>query len=338
MKFVLCHRMPISAREDVVPLNRRVFSTSRTSFITLGKHISHYLAMVVLATALLLLGTSFVLGGTTSSPPAHASGEKSRMRWHFQPIPEGDLYPVYIADPHHSSISVQLISFERTEIFDSGNNRFGLKLGGRFGLFRVHPADSPERGLQVGIEAGFIGQFDNDNSQDNIGWDGIYGLLFSLRANEVLALKFGALHTSSHIGDEYAERTGRRRINYTREEFLVGVSGEISERWRIYGEAAYGYRLRTKTVQKPGRVQLGVEYESSPVLWKDRVGWYAAADGSAYEERNWDINFSVQTGFAMRNNERTWRLGVEYYDGRSVMGEFFQDDERSIALGLWLSL
>ena len=287
---------------------------------------------------LLLLGTGGVLGGADRVPAANDGGEESGERWRFQPIPEGDLYPLYIADPHHSGFMLQLMSFERTEIFDSGKNRFGLKLGGRFGLFRVHPAGAPERGLQVSLEAGFLGQFDRANSQDNIGWDGIYGLIFSLRTSEALAFRFGVHHTSSHVGDEYAERTGRLRINYTREEFLAGISGELGDRWRVYGEAAYGYILRTEPIQEPGRAQLGVEYESAPLLWNNRVGWYATADGSAYEERDWDINVSVQAGFAMRTNERTWRFGVEHYDGRSLIGEFFQDDERYTALGLWLSL
>lgn len=288
--------------------------------------------------ALLLTGMSGAPGGTEGVPEADDGSEESGGRWRFQPIPEGDLYPLYIADPHNTVFMVQLMSFERTEIFDSGRDRFGLKLGGRFGLFRLHPAGAPERGLQVGIEAGFIGQFDNDHSQDNIGWDGIYGLIFTLRTSEILAFRFGVLHTSSHLGDEYAERTGRLRLNYTRGEFLAGISGEIGDRWRIYGEAAHGYELRTEAIQDPGRVQLGVEYQSLPMLWRDTVSWYAAADGSAFQERDWDINVTVQAGFRMRANERTWRLGVEYYDGRSLLGEFFQDDERHTALGLWLSL
>ena len=287
---------------------------------------------------LLLLGTGDLLGGADRAPAANDGDEESGERWGFQPFPEGDLYPVYIADPHHSGFMMQLMSFERVEIFDSGKDRFGLKLGGRFGLLRVHPAGAPERGLQVSLEAGFLGQFDIDNSQDNIGWDGVYGLIFSLRMNEILAFRFGVHHTSSHVGDEYAERTGRLRINYTREEFLAGVSGEIGDRWRVYGEAAYGYELRTEAIQEPGRVQLGAEYESAPMVWNNRVSWYAATDGSAYEERDWDINISVQAGFAMRTNGRTWRFGIEHYDGRSLIGEFFQNDERYTALGLWLNL
>ena len=32
------------------------------------------------------------------------------------------------------------------------------------------------------------------------------------------------------------------------------------------------------------------------------------------------------------------RLGVEYRDGRSVMGEFFQHHETYVAFGLWIEL
>ena len=300
--------------------------------------MSHNGSRIACCVVLLLLGTGGALGGADRAPAADDCIEESGERWSSRPFPEGDLYPLYIADPHHSGFMVQLMSFERTEIFDSGKARYGLKLGGRFGLFRVQPAGAPERGLQVSLEAGFLGQFDRDHSQDNIGWDGIYGLIFSLRTSEDLAFRFGVHHTSSHVGDEYAERTGRLRINYTREEFLAGISGEVGDRWRVYGEAAYGYDLSTEATQEPGRAQLGAEYESAPILGDNTVGWYAAADGSAYEERDWDINISVQAGFAMRTNERTWRFGIEHYDGRSLIGEFYQNDERYTALGLWLNL
>jgi hypothetical protein len=33
-----------------------------------------------------------------------------------------------------------------------------------------------------------------------------------------------------------------------------------------------------------------------------------------------------------------WRVGFEYYDGRSPIGEFFQYRERHLAFGLWIDL
>ncbi|MEE8137907.1 MAG: hypothetical protein V3T81_03405 [Thermoanaerobaculia bacterium] len=87
-------------------------------------------------------------------------------------FPSTDLYPFYLADPHAHRFGVQLLSVSEPGIADSGSSRFALQLGGRFGVLRVHPQGRPDRGWQLGIEVGFYGQFDNDHSQDNIGWDG----------------------------------------------------------------------------------------------------------------------------------------------------------------------
>ena len=50
--------------------------------------------------------------------------------------------------------------------------------------------------------------------------------------------------------------------------------------------------------------------------------------------------FHVQyhPGIVYVQDERRWRFGIEYYDGRAQLGEFFQDDERYISIGLWLDL
>ena len=258
--------------------------------------------------------------------------------WTFDLAPTGDVYSPYIADPTRAGFAVQLISFSNSEIADAGDDRWGLKLGGRFGLFRIHPRNEPDRGFQLSIEAGFKGQFDRDHSLDNIGWDGIYGLIATYRRGNRLAYKLGALHTSAHVGDEHQERTGRQRIEYTRTELLAGASRSVGKRWRVYGEAGWACELRTPELQDRGRVQLGLEYESAPVLWKGRIGWYAAADASVFEERDWEVSTTVQAGFKVRTPARFWRLGLEYYDGRSWMAEYFQDDERYLSAGLWLDL
>ena len=64
-------------------------------------------------------------------------------------------------------------------------------------------------------------------------------------------------HLSSHVGDEYAERTGRRRIAYTRNELAGGISERIGERWRAYGEIGWGYSKKNDNLQEPGRLQGG---------------------------------------------------------------------------------
>lgn len=269
-------------------------------------------------TLALLFGTFLVLTGrAAAAEPA------------FQMFPASNLYPGYVADPRRPEFGVSVLAVPDPEIFDSGDRRFGLKLGGRFGLLRY-------RRVQLDIEAGFVGQFDIEHSLDNIGWDGIYGFLLSSGVGRGVSVQIGGKHISSHVGDEYAERTGRRRIDYTREELAAGVAWAFSPGWRTYAEAGWAFDPRENVGQEAGRLQLGLEHEA-PGSLGGRVGWYAAADLGALEERGWQVDPTLQAGFLIPSGDRLWRAGLGYHDGTVPLGEFFRVDERYLVLGLWLS-
>ena len=252
-------------------------------------------------------------------------------------FPVDDPYRDGIAGPYGRRFAVTWVDLEQTDIPDTGGRLFGLHAGGRFGLVRVHPRGRPERGWQLGVEAGFYGQFDIERSYDSVGWDGFYGLVLTAAVAEAWAVKLGVLHTSSHLGDEYAERTGRARIGYTREELLVGVSRGVGDRLRARVEGGWAYDLRNEELQEPGRLALGLEYLAAETLWR-RMGWYAAVEGSAFAERDWRVDWSLDVGLLLSPWPRRWRLGLQSYDGRAPLGEFFQNDQRSLTLGLWLDL
>jgi hypothetical protein len=260
--------------------------------------------------------------------------------WSLTLSPETELYPRSIADPRRPGLAVTYGHYIRSEIPDAGNSRLSIRMGGSYGLLRLHPSGEPGRGLQLDAAANFLGQFDLDHSLDNIGWDGLYGLFFTWADGGGWALKFGAHHDSSHVGDEYAERIGRRRVGYTREETVLGVSRAFSRHWRLYGEAGRAYHRSNKELMDLWRGQLGLEYESPRRLWNGRMGWYAAADCSFFQENDWRGNIALQLGLVIPQEDigRRYRFGVEYYRGRSVIGEFFQNDEASISVGFWWDL
>jgi hypothetical protein len=253
-------------------------------------------------------------------------------------LPTDRLYLPYVADPHRLGFAIQALFLTDTDVAESGSPRIGLKTGGRFGIVRFNPDGRSDRALQFSIEGGFDSQFDTDHSLDNIGWDGNYGLILSKRLRSDLVCMLGLLHTSSHVGDEYTERIGRERIGYTREEIAAGMSWNAGDDYRFYAESAWGHELRIPEVQDPGRIQLGFEYEASAHPAPDRPRWYAAADLSAMEERDWHIDTSLQSGIVRRVDGRTWRFGIERYDGRVPIGEFFQDTELYYALGVWIDI
>ncbi|HWM93902.1 MAG TPA: DUF1207 domain-containing protein [Thermoanaerobaculia bacterium] len=274
----------------------------------------------------LLLGTGVLLSSAAQAD--------------FRMFPSSNLYPGYVADPRRPGFGVAVLGFPDPQIPDSGDRRVGLKLGGRFGLVRIHPAGDPESGWQVDIEAGFTGQFDIEHSLDNIGWDGTYGFLLSSSLSDRLSVQVGSKHISSHVGDEYAERTGRRRIGYTREEVVAGAAWLIanlgSNRWRTYGELGWGFKTKDEIGQERGRLQLGLEHEA-PGSLSSRLGWYAALDLGAFEERNWQVDPTLQLGLLVPAGDRRWRVGIEVHDGSVPIGEFYRVDETWLTLGLWLA-
>ncbi len=275
-----------------------------------------------------LLGLLFLAG------PAAAEAEGGREIVVF---PADNLYPLYIADPHSPASGILIQSFTSTGIEQAGDQRVFLKLGGRFGLLRWQPRKPGGRAWQLNLDAGLDAQFDIDNSLDNIGWDGNFGLsATTARQGGTVAWKLGILHTSAHIGDEWIERTGRERIGYTRTEALGGISARLTPRWRTYFEAGWGYDLNSDEME-PGRLQAGLDYRAPGRFWAGIGGWYAAVDLSSWEERDWRLDAGLQGGLILSGG-RTWRVGVQYWDGRVPLGEFFQHTESNFTLGLWAEL
>lgn len=248
-------------------------------------------------------------------------------------FPAGDVFPVYVADPHRPTNAIVPHFYLRQSLTDASSPRAWLSAGGRFGILRIGTGAPGGRAWQVGIEAGLDALFDSQHKSENLGWDGNYGLTLTTAAGSPWAFKIAILHVSAHLGDEHAERTGRARLNYTREEVAVGAAYGLGPRWRVYGELAGAY-IRSGVGQEPWRLQAGLEYEAAPRLWGGRFAWYAAGDFASWEERRWRLDSTLQVGIVTRSNGHTYRLLIEYLDGRPPLGEFFRDEEASLGLGL----
>lgn len=254
-------------------------------------------------------------------------------------FPAEMLYPPYLADPRSPEFAVAVVAVPEPGVPESGEQRFQLELGGRFGLLRLTPAKRPALALQLDIEAGFLGQFDIDHSLDNLGWDGTYALLAALRPTDRLALQVGTKHISSHVGDEYAERTGRRRRDWTREEATLGVRWQTAPGWELYAEGGWDFGPEKAIGQRPARVEAGVEHERPRSVGSGgRVGWYAAADVALWEEHAWQPDATLQLGLLVPSGERRWRVGLELRDGMVPIGELSNHRETSLAAALRLGV
>jgi hypothetical protein len=254
--------------------------------------------------------------------------ENRKIGW----FPPNDFYPRYIADSLRPQNALTIQWLSDTEIPETGAQRFGLRLGGTFGIYRWHPEGEPDRGWQLDFEGGFAGSFDITWSWDNTGWDGFYGLVLSRMVTPNFGFRIGSQHDSSHIGDEYSERTGRKRIRYTREEAIVGVSWKVRPYVTTYAELGVGNGIAGSITS---RVQAGVQFVSEPRYWKGRASRFAAFDLRTYEETDWSTRVTAQIGFAVPVGDRgaNHRVALEWATGRSVMGQFLWEKETYFSVG-----
>jgi Protein of unknown function (DUF1207) len=269
-----------------------------------------------------------------SSVPTSGAPSGREVQW----LPSGHLYQPYVADPRRVSFGVQVLHCPKTAIPAAGNQRVDLKNGGELALLRIHPRGRDDRGWEAALLGGFQGQFDIDHQLDNIGWDGWYGLLVAAVPFDRLSVRLGWLHDSSHVGDEYAERTGRRRIGYTRQEWIIGASWLTGRGLRLYGELGYATQMSNEELQEPTRLQAGLEWHPAKRVEGRYRGWYGAADLSSMQERDWKVDTSVQAGYRIDSGNRIWRFGIDWYNGRPPIGEFFQHTEQYIGLGMWIDV
>ena len=256
----------------------------------------------------------------------------------FELFPAGDVFPVFVADPHRPTNSIQVGFYADSEIPTARSPRPLLSAGGRFGMLRFESAGATRRSWQISIEAGLDTVFDSQNKLDAIGWDGNYGLTVTTASPASrLALKVAVQHVSAHLGDEYQDRTGVQRLNYTREELAFGAAWRFSPRWRGYGEIGIAYRQGNEELE-PWRLQMGAERESRPTLWGGRFATYVAADFSSMQERLWRLDTTLQGGLVTRSNGRTVRLFLELHDGRPTIGEFYKISETVITIAFKIDL
>jgi hypothetical protein len=145
------------------------------------------------------------------------------------------------------------------------------------------------------------------------------------------------MHVSAHLGDEYQDRTGRQRINYTREEFALGAAWRLARRSRAYGEIGVAYITRSE-IQEPLRLQGGIEHEGAPRFLRNQFAWYAAADFSSLQERDWRLDSALEGGLVKWTNGRAYRIGIGYLNGRPTLGEFAQVSEGFVSLFLKIDM
>lgn len=151
--------------------------------------------------------------------------------------------------------------------------------------------------------------------------------------------KIGYEHTSTHLGDETLVRTGRQPIEYVRDEVAFGLGRWLcGDTLRVYGQAGWAFFVNGPDDASPFRFDVGFEWYRRQVTGF-RGQPFAAGNVEFNGMSDYEPTLSLQAGWQWRDPGRRLaqtRVFVQYYTGRSVYGQFYQDQEDWVGIGLAL--
>lgn len=243
-----------------------------------------------------------------------------------QALPSGLLYKSYLAGEKESRFALQTLN-------ETGRgNIWEVALGGRVGIYRngTVGAVNPE-GFQMDLEGAVFPRLDLEQAQDVDAIDFRFGVPLTWREGP-LAYKFGYYHISSHLGDELMIKDpGLERVNYVRDALIFGTSYDVTRDSRVYGEVAYAWHHSGGA--RPLEFQFGAEY--SPA--RSGRAMFAASNVHLRQNKSFDSSINLEAGWQWRGEEsqHLFRVGGQYYYGKSMQYEFFDKSEQLVGFGMW---
>lgn len=249
--------------------------------------------------------------------------------WMLELLPDRPLYGSYLAGPKEPRLGTAwLHEADRGWVWDS-------TIGGRVGIVRLGTTNPfwPE-GWQLDVEGAAFPRLDLEHESDLDSADFRVGVPLTWRQG-AWQMKFGYVHVSSHLGDEFLDRhPGFERRGFSRDALVWGLGYFPTEDLRLYGEAGYGFA--TSGGNEPWEFQLGFDYAPAHPTGV-RGAPFLAMNAHLRKEFDFGGSFNAMTGWAWRGDKsgRLLRVGLQYFNGKTGQFEFFDESEELIGLGIW---
>ena len=261
-------------------------------------------------------------------------------------FPQDQIFCPVLADPKEARSFVSFLRGTFRSLDDpsgEGTDIGSVGLGDSFGLVRWG-GPSPGEGVQLDVVGSIFAQFNlAAPSNDLINADYIIGVPITFRRSG-FSTRVTLYHQSSHLGDEYllrAEDIQRENLSFESVELLL--SQEIGP-LRVYGGGERIFR-REPDALAAKLFHGGVELRTGRAGPGQLVG---AVDVKATERTTgrhaWSRAISGRVGLeALRSGPgghpgRLVTLMLEFYNGPSPYGQFFQDDISYVGVGLHFGL
>jgi hypothetical protein len=254
--------------------------------------------------------------------------DEDNMEW--QILPTGLMYRSYLAGNREPRMGSELVR-ERNHGW-----LWNATVGGRAGILRYGTNDAiTPQGWQLDIEGAAFPRLDLEHEEDLMCSDFRGGLL-STERHGLSESKFGYYHLSSHLGDEYMLRNPlarATRLNYSRDCLIWGTACYPAPSLREYFEV--GWAFHEDGGASPWEFQFGFDYSSLEPTGICGAPFFAI-NAHLRQENDFGGNMTVQTGWQWRGHDgHLLRTGMQYYNGMSDQGEFYNQFEEQIGFGLW---
>ena len=272
------------------------------------------------------------------SPPMPASAAPAWQEWQegaaaeawtWQAMPEGLIWQSYLAGKKEPRLASVWNHDPRNDWM------WDVTLGARVGLLRYGTSGGQGRpdGWQWDLEGAAQPRLNIQESEDVEAVDFRFGSPLTYGQGPYQT-KLAIYHLSSHAGDEFLERNPTfQRINFGRNALVWGHSYFVADAARLYLEIGFAFDCE---ISRPWEYQFGIDY--CPAGWTDSTSApFAAINVHLREEVNFGGNLVVQAGWMWRNPfvGHAFRIGMEYYNGKSDEFEFYNQSENKLGVGLW---
>ena len=244
--------------------------------------------------------------------------------WVF--LPDRPLFRLLAADPREPHLSATAYL---------NTNQWEGAIGQSFEFLRYQSEGAGEWGWGL-LASAFTWLDENGATFPMRDSDWHVGTYISQRpVGSPLSFRLEYLHVSSHLGDALSAQ--QARIIYTRESFRMTGSYEILPEWRFY--AGGGYYGHIAPAELPWFFHAGTEIYSQPFLFLDtNLRFYAGYDLKIKQEAGGVTNHALQAGFQWKpkdGKEQAVRLALTYFNGNAEWGQFYQQKDEHLGLGLF---
>jgi hypothetical protein len=251
-------------------------------------------------------------------------------RFKLEGLPATLLWQPPMANPLQPRMALNLTTLRN----DTTTKTIDTAIGGELGLFRITPASGSGLQYEQDFFAVAVSRFANNS--DFTAADFRFGFPLTFAYDNWHA-KVGYEHTSTHLGDDFVVKSGRRKMANIRDEVVFGLDYVFADQLRLYGVFGYAAYITTPTNSPPDRYDMGVEWSKNQTTdWRGQP--FAAFDLEFRGDQNYAADTTLQLGWQWKNidNGRSFRTGVELYNGRSPYGQFYLTHERFAGYGVWI--